>query len=250
MIATVSALAIVVVSIGALSGGTLGLPSGDRNEDLSFASTLADDGQARRILYASPDRTLVPGESRKGPGFWYRVLDGTGTTIDEVWLPPERSGDRKLSAVIDRIATGSVLRPGASLSEFGIGWIVVDGPESSLDRALMSQFDVVPLPFDTVVRVYENPTAVAIASTGDENVWVRDGLGWSGETGTGQVTLAINYTSGWEPGGEQVDWYTTVASATGASTYPGHVVNTWLGYGSIAVLVGGLVLMGVGRRRA
>jgi GT2 family glycosyltransferase len=250
MIATVSALAIVVVSIGALSGGTLGLPSGDRNEDLSFASTLADDGQARRILYASPDRTLVPGESRKGPGFWYRVLDGTGTTIDEVWLPPERSGDRKLSAVIDRIATGSVLRPGASLSEFGIGWIVVDGPESSLDRALMSQFDVVPLPFDTVVRVYENPTAVAIASTGDENVWVRDGLGWSGETGTGQVTLAINYTSGWEPGGEQVDWYTTVASATGASTYPGHVVNTWLGYGSIAVLVGGLVLMGVGRRRS
>jgi GT2 family glycosyltransferase len=250
MVATLSALAILVLSIGSIAGGELGLPNGDRNDDLSFASTLVDDGQARRILYASSDRTLVPGESRKGPGFWYRVLDGTGTTIDEIWLPPERTGDRKLSSVIDRIATGGVLRPGAGLSEFGIGWIVVDGPESSLDRALMSQLDVVPLPFDTVARVYENPMGVPIAGSDGGEVWVRDGLGWSGETGTGQVALAFNYTSGWEPDGARVDWYTTVASETGTASYSGHVVNKWLGYGSIAVLIGGLVLMGLGRRRA
>jgi GT2 family glycosyltransferase len=250
MVATVSALAILIVSIGSISGGNLGLPDGDRNDDLSFASSLADDGQARRILYASSDRTLVPGESRKGPGFWYRVLDGTGTTIDEVWLPPERIGDRQLSNVIDRIATGGVLRPGASLSEFGIGWIVVDGPESSLDRVLMSQLDVVPLPFDAVARVYENPAATPIARADSGEAWGRDGLGFSGDIGPGQVSLAINHTSGWEPAGGQVAWYTTVASGTGSATYSGHVVNKWLGYGSIAVLVGGLLLMGFGRRRA
>jgi hypothetical protein len=62
--------------------------------------------------------------------------------------------------------------------------------------------------------------------------------------------LAFNYTSGWEPDGARVDWYTTVASETGTAYYSGHVVNKWLGYGSIAVLIGGLVLMGLGRRRA
>ncbi|MEX1037232.1 MAG: glycosyltransferase [Acidimicrobiia bacterium] len=250
VVSTLAALVMLVISTGATFGGALGLPDGDRNDDLSFASTLADDGQPRRILYASSDKTLVPGEERPGPGIWYRLLDGTGTTIDEVWLPPERAGDRRLSSVVDRIATGAVLRPGASLAEFGIGWIVVDGPTTSLDSVLESQLDVVPLPFDTVARVYENPAADPIAVSDTGEIWVRDGLGWSGDIGPGRVELAVNYTSGWEPAGGQVDWYTTVAASTGRASYAGHAVNIMMGYVSLGVLIAGIVLIAVGRRRS
>ncbi len=248
MISALAALVMLAVSTAAIFGGSLGLPGGDRNADLSFAGTLADDGQPRRLLYASTDASLVPGEARSGPGFWYRVLDGSGTTIDEIWLPPERAGDRQLSAVVDRIASGEVLRPGASLAEFGIGWIVVDGPESALDSALESQLDVVPLPFDSVARVYENPNAVPIALSDRGEVWATDGAGWTGDAGAGRVSLAINYTTGWEPAGGPVDWYTSVAASSGTASYSGHTVNLALGYASAVVLLGGLVLIVVGRR--
>ena len=249
MVSALAALVMLAVATASIFGGTLGLPAGDRNADLSFAATLVDDGQPRRILYASTDAGLVPGEARSGPGFWYRVLDGSGTTIDEVWLPPERMGDRQLSALVDRIASGGVLQPGASLAEFGIGWIVIDGPESALDSALESQLDVVPLPFDSVARVYENPNAEPIALSDRGEVWKKDGLGWAGDAGSGRVDLAINYTSGWGPAGGQVGWYTTVAASSGTASYSGHPVNIALGYVSIFVLLGGLVLIGVGRRR-
>lgn len=249
MVSALAALVMLAVSTASIFGGSLGLPGGDRNAELSFAGTLADDGQPRRLLYASTDAGLVPGEARPGPGFWYRVLDGSGTTIDEVWLPPERAGDRQLSTVVDRIASGEVLRPGASLAEFGIGWIVVDGPVSPLDSALESQLDVVPLPFDSVARIYENPIAQPLAVSDRGEVWAKDGTGWSGDSGAGRVALAINYTSGWEPAGGQVGWSTTVSESTGSASYSGHTVNIALGYASAAVLLGGLVLIGVGRRR-
>ncbi|MGF1618279.1 MAG: hypothetical protein ACFCU2_10835 [Acidimicrobiia bacterium] len=248
LISVLAALVMLAVSTAAIFGGSLGLPGGDRNADLSFAETLADDGQPRRILYASTDAGLVPGEARSGPGFWYRVLDGSGTTIDEIWLPPERAGDRQLSAVVNRIASGEVLRPGASLAEFGIGWIVVDGPESALDSALESQLDVVPLPFDSVARVYENPNAVPIAVSDRGEVWATEGAGWIGDAGPGRVALAINYTTGWEPAGGQVGWYTSVSESSGIASYSGHTVNLTLGYASAVVLLAGLVLIGFARR--
>jgi GT2 family glycosyltransferase len=250
MFSALAALVMLALSTASIFGGSLGLPGGDRNADLSFAVSLADDDQPRRILYASTDSGLVPGEARSGPGFWYRVLDGSGTTIDEIWLPPERAGDRQLAAVVDQIASGEVLRPGASLAEFGIGWIVVDGPESALDSALESQLDVVPLPFDSVARVYENPNAEPLAASDSGDVWVKDGAGWAGDAGPGRVALAINYTSGWEPAGGQVGWSTTVSASTGSASYAGHPVNLALGYASAVVLLGGLVLIGVGRRRS
>lgn len=249
MISALAALVMLAVSTASVFGGSLGLPGGDRNDDLSFAATLADDGQPRRILYASTDAGLVPGEARAGPGFWYRVLDGSGTTIDEVWLPPERAGDRQLEALVDRIASGEVLRPGASLAEFAIGWIVVDGPVSPLDTALESQLDVAPLPFDSVARVFENPIAEPLAVSDSGDVWEKDGAGWAGDAGAGRVALAINYTSGWEPAGGQDGWSTTVSESTGTASYSGHTVNVALGYASAVVLLGGLVLIGVGRRR-
>ncbi|MDH3463389.1 MAG: hypothetical protein OEM32_07190, partial [Acidimicrobiia bacterium] len=152
IVSALGGLIMVGWSISTMLGGNLGLPAGDVNDDLIFAESLADSGEPRRVLYASDDASLVPGEARPGPGYWYRVLDGSGTTIDEVWLPPERSGDRLLEERLTEITTGSNLRPGSLLSEFGIGWIVIEGPENRLDKALATQFDIIPVPFDSSVR--------------------------------------------------------------------------------------------------
>jgi hypothetical protein len=91
IIAALGAVAILVVSVGDLGNGRLGLSSGDVNERLSFATTLADDDGPGRILHAAVDPALIPGEMRSGPGFFYRLLDGQGTTLDEVWLPEQQA---------------------------------------------------------------------------------------------------------------------------------------------------------------
>lgn len=241
-------LVLVVLSATSLLNGNLGLPSGDMNDDLAFASTLVDDGQPRRVLYISGDRSTVPGEARPGPGLWYRVLDGSGTTFDEVNLPPARAGDQSLDDVITQLAAGGLLRPGEALNPYSIGWVVSSGPANSIDVALASQLDMVPLPLEDEMRVYENPAAqpLAISDTGD--VWLKDGIGFSGEPGSGRVSISSNYTSGWEPNGGVVDWYTTVASSTGSANYGGHPVNVALGYASLAVLISGFGLVVWGRR--
>lgn len=248
IVATLGATAMVLFSVVTLAGGNLGLPSGDVNDSLSFAETLTDDGQARRILYVSTERDQVPTEAKSGPGLWYRVLDGGGTTTDEVVLPEDRAGDEKLSAVLEELATGSLLRPGQALAEFGIGWIVSDGPENAIDAALTSQLDVLPLPLDSAVRVYENPEAVPLAIADTGNVWVEDGLGFRGDAGSGRVAISSNFTTGWDPNGGEVDWYTSVAASTGTADYSGHVVNIVLGYLALAVLLIGIGLIIWARR--
>jgi GT2 family glycosyltransferase len=248
IVSGLAGIALLVVSMATVLGGNLGLPSGDVNDDLSFAETLAEDGSARRILYLSTDRVLVPGEARPGPGVWYRVLDGTGTTFDEVWLSPERPGDEKLAATLTDLAGGGLLRPGEALGEFSIGWIVSNGPLNPIDTALDSQLDIVPLPLESVVRVYESDGAAPLAITDSGELWFKDGLGFSGDPGSGRVAISSNYTTGWEPSGGAVDWYTSVATSTGSATYGGHVVNIALGYLALATLLGGFALVVWGRR--
>jgi hypothetical protein len=248
IVSGLAGIALLVISMATVLGGNLGLPSGDVNDDLSFAETLAEDGSARRILYLSTDRVLVPGEARPGPGVWYRVLDGTGTTFDEVWLSPERPGDEKLAATLTDLAGGGLLRPGEALGEFSIGWIVSNGPLNPIDTALDSQLDIVPLPLESVVRVYESDGAAPLAITDSGELWFKDGLGFSGDPGSGRVAISSNYTTGWEPSGGAVDWYTSVATSTGSATYGGHVVNIALGYLALATLLGGFALVVWGRR--
>ncbi len=244
-----ASVAILILSIGSIFNGSMGLPQGDVNDELSFSESLAEDESPRRILFVSTERDLVPGASRSGPGVWYRVLDGKGTTNDEVWLPPERLGDRALADTLEDIATGGVLRPGEALSEFAIGWIVVDGEPSSIDAALDSQLDVIPLPFDQVARVYENPTAAPIALGEEGDIWTRDGLDWVGPESDGRVALSINYTTGWEPDGERVQWHPTVSAANGVASYQPHPTNALLGWVSLGTLAAGLVLVLIGRGR-
>lgn len=250
LVSSLGALIILGWSVVSMFGGHLGLPSGDVNDSLVFAESLADDGQARRVLYVSAEQDLVPGESRPGPGYWYRLLDGSGTTNDEVWLPEPRAGDELLEERLTEITTGSNLRPGTLLSEFSIGWIVVDGPETDLDVALANQFDIIPLPLDTEVRIYENPSAIPPAAAESGAAWTKFGAGYTGAVGSDRVILTTNYSPSWGPVGEQDGWWTTVSAREGTAAYSGHVVNIVLGYASIVVLLGAAALVLFARRKA
>ena len=136
LLASLGAVAMLLVSAAGLLDGRLGLPPGDVNDRLAFASTLANEGAPGRVLLISADRRLIPGEARPGPGVWYRTVDGGGTTIDEVWLPEPSTGDIQLESAVDRIASGAELRPGALLSEFSVDWVVVVGAETPFDTIL------------------------------------------------------------------------------------------------------------------
>jgi hypothetical protein len=245
--AAVGGVALMVASTVALGNGRLGLPGGDVNERLSFATTLADGMGSGRILHASTDRSLIPGEARSGPGYWYRVLDGNGTTLDEVWLPDAQAGDDDLGVALREISSGANLRPGSRLASFAIDWVVLEGPGFILDDALTAQLDLVPLPLDPDARVYENLIARPMAGTIDRP-WDDDGLGFSGPAMDGRVEVAMNYDSGWAPDPAPSDWYLTVDGNEGTASWSAPTLPTALSIAVVTMLVGSLAMIGLGRR--
>ena len=217
-VTAVASLAILTLSVVALGDGRLGLPTGNVNERLGFGVSVSDDDGPGRILHASLDRSLLPGEVRAGPGFWYRVIDATGTTHDEVWLPPPALGDGELEEALGDIASGAELRPGARLAGFAIDWIVLEGPEFRLDSALAAQLDLVPVPLDPAARVYEYEGAAPLAAD-DGVVWERSGTAFSGDETDGRISLAVNHEPGWGPEAARDGWSTTVSGAAGVAKY-------------------------------
>jgi hypothetical protein len=242
-------VAVLLLSVVTVGNGRLGLPAGDVNERLSFATTLSETPDPGRILHASVDRTLLPGEVRSGPGFWYRVLDGAGTTNDEVWLPEPQGGDDELLAALVDISSGSELRPGDRLAPFAIDWVVLEGPSFVLDDVLIAQLDLTPVPLDPDARVFENDQALPVAGTSDVP-WQRSGTSFVGEPVDGEVGIAVNYDDGWEPDGTRSGWSVAVDGSEGEASfsYPG--IDSYLQLGVVALLLGSLVLVIVGRRRS
>jgi len=249
VVATVGALALLVVSIGAIGNGRVGLPDGDLNETLAFASTLAGEEGPGRVLVASTVRADIPGEARRGPGFYYRVVDGEEMTLDEVWLPPYGSGDQALDAVLARIATGAELRPGELLAPFAIDWVVLSGPRFRLDDVLVAQLDLVDTPLYEDLRVFENPSAVPLAAAEDGSVWTRTGAGFAGEASPGRIRLAVGYDPGWSPDPQPSDWAVEVSATRGEAVYVGPTERVLWSGTAIAAAVAALSLIGLGRRR-
>ncbi|MEA1902067.1 MAG: glycosyltransferase [Actinomycetota bacterium] len=249
LMSIVAAGAILFFSIGSLADGRLGLPSGDLSERLGFSVSLAHEHGPGRTLLASTQRSDVPGEARSGPGYWYRVVDGTGMTHDEVWLPSPRDGDEALDEALRLISTGSELRPGEVLAPFAIDWVVLFGPEFRLDEVLVAQFDLVPTPLDPDSRVFENPQAVALADAGADSAWQRSASGFSGDLGSGRVALALNHSDGWSPQPGPVGWQASVSAAEGVASFRGDSYSVAMAWVAVAVALLGLILVIVGRAR-
>jgi hypothetical protein len=248
LVAAAGAVVILVASMGTLANGRLGLPAGDTNDRLSFGLTLAESHGPGRILHAAVDRTLIPGEARSGPGFWYRVLDATGTTLDEVWLPPEQVGDVELSAALDEVASGAELRPGRRLSAFAIDWVVLEGPTFVLDDVLLAQLDLAPLPLDPDSRVYENTVSAPIAGTRD-SPWARSGTGFTGPGSDGEVPLAVSFDEGWSEDGAPSGWSVVVDGTAGRAWFSPEPVDLALVGAPLVVFLAAFGMIVWGRRR-
>ncbi len=239
LVASGCALAMLVLTLSIVGNGRLGLPQGDVNERFAFATTLAEDEGPGRILHASVDRSTIPGDARSGPGFWYRVLDGSGTTHDEVFLPAELDGDRELDESLLDIATGADLRPGVRLAEFAIDWVVLEGPTFRLDDVLGTQLDLVPTPLDRNARVFENLDSAPLASSAS-GPWTRSEDGFVGPATSGEVLISTNYDSGWAPDSGQMEWFVTVSGTEGVATYSGDLQEkAW------PIATAGLAVLGI-----
>ncbi len=249
LVALAGGIAVLVMSVGTVFNGRLGLPAGDVNERLSFTTTLSSEQGPGRVLFASTERDLIPGQARPGPGFWYRVLDGTGTTQHQVWLPPAQTGDEELEAALARIATGSSLRPGRLLAPFAIDWVVLEGASFRLDEALHAQLDLVLTPLDPESRVYENRNAVPLAGT-TESPWVRSGTGFEGEAREADIPIAVGFDDDWQPDAARNGWSVTVDGREGRAWYSASTIEMALPVASIVLVVGGLVMIALGRRRS
>jgi GT2 family glycosyltransferase len=249
VVAAVAAGAVLVLSIGSLADGRLGLAPGDENARFAFASTLSGSGGPGRLLLISDSRDAIPGEVRAGPGLWYRVIDGAGMTLDEVWMGPPAAGDDALEAALERIATGAELRPGELLAGFSIDWVVViDGPDY-LESIFQSQLDLVPTPLDPGSTVYDNPASLPLAA-GSSTVWDRSGTGFAGPESNERVRISMNGATGWAPSPEADDWAFTVSADTGSASFRWSGLNRILPFVTAIILLAGLAAVVVGRVRS
>ena len=249
-VAAFGGVALLVAAAGVLVNGAYGLQRGELNDRLSFAETLAADEEPGRLLLASTVRGDLPGEARGGPGFWYRLVDGSGMTQDEAWLPESEPGDDRLAEELESIATGGVLRPGSRLAPFAIDWVVLFGPEFRLDETFAAQLDLVPTPLDDEARVFANPGSSALAaSTDDQGVgWQRSGTGYAGPPVEGDIVLAVNSSDGWSPDPGAADWRQTVSGREGEARFTGNLPAPLSPVMTAILLLGGAGLILYGRR--
>lgn len=237
-LALASGIAVLVVSLVGLGGGRGGLAPDAWGRELAFMGMAAEG--AERALLVAPDPSLLPGESRQGPGFWYRLIDSGGPTLDQVALGPAAAGDAALRTVLDTVASGASLEPGADLARFGIRWVVLAGePGASLAAVLDSQIDLRPLPLSERLSIYENEVPAAVAQTEDGDHWVRDGTGFAGQPVDQRVLLALNGNSRWGPDWQAEDWAGSVSGRTGRATFPGVPAHRSTILAGVAVFVAG-----------
>lgn len=248
VVANVVATGLLILSVITLGNGRLGLPSGDLNESIEFAAAAVEGKPPARVLFASTEPGLVPGVDRAGPGFWYRLVDGSGITHDEVWLPSGQEGDASLAAALSAIASGVELRAGERLVPYAVEWVVLVGPESALDEVLSTQLDLVPIPLEEGIRVFQNSNRAPLAAA-DEAAWARSGTGFAGDPGDGRVRLAVNYDEGWTPDPQPASWATEVSAGEGRAEYAPEAGTVAAALGPALVVALGLALLVLGRVR-
>lgn len=247
-VAVAGGVALLMVSLTGASGGAGGMPGDVWGDSLEFVG-LGAEGVERALLVA-PDPGRLPGDSRPGPGFWYRLVDSRGPTLDQAVLGPMGEGDVALDAALDHILTGATLEPGELLRPFAIRWIVVvDEASNVLTPVLSAQVDLNPFPFAEGLQVYDNVVNRPVASAEDGTVWRREGTGFSGPPVDGRVRLAIQGGSGWEPDWQPQEWAGTVDGSTGEASYQPFSTEGLLGLAGAAVVVLGLVV-GIWERRS
>jgi hypothetical protein len=125
----------------------------------------------------------------------------------------------------------------------------VDGVETPLDSVLDSQVDLTPTPLVTGAKVFENPHSAPLAAVDDGVVWHRDGTAFAGEASSSPVAIRVNYSHGWSPQPEPVDWFTSVSAVEGRATFSATGYLSYAPYAAAGLLLLALGLIGWGRAR-
>ena len=245
--------AVAVLSLAGVAGGRAGLPPDAWGDELAFVG-LSADGVERALLVA-PEAAALPGDARPGPGFWYRVVDSQGPTLDSAVLGLPGPGDAALRARLDQLLSGGSLRPGSALGEFGIRWVVAVGESVGvLAPVLDAQVDLVPLPLSERVVVYENEASRSVAAEdapegeGNPVVWSREGSGFAGPAHQGRIRLAIQGDERWGPDWQQDEWAGTVSGVEGMASFAGVLATRLMTLGGSALVVAALGAWAWGRR--
>jgi len=204
----------VAIAAGALlliPAGRAGLGPDRFGMPLEFSAARAADHGVDRLLLIGP-ATDLPGSSREGAGYAYRVVGGPVPTLAEAWLASPGVGDAALEGTLQQIGSGGELRPGAALAEFGIRWIVLLGP-TPFDTALETQLDMRPLP-GLDYTVFENEVPSPRAVTTDGVAWRYESASYSGPAAA-RVIIRENAHPSWGSAWVQKVWANEVDGSDG-----------------------------------
>lgn len=245
-----AALGGLIVAAGVvllIPSGRLGLPEDRFGAQLDFAAARALEHGADRILIAGPAGDL-PGESRAGTGYSYRVVPGEGPILPEAWLPAGREGDGALAQVLESVAAGDELRPGQSLASFGIRWVVLTEP-NPLGVALESQLDLRQLP-GLAYTTYESEVFGPRAIEADGTAWRWERPDYvAGESGGGSVYVAENEDDRWGEDWTAAGWANRVLPSDGKIVFAGDITNRTMALVAAGWLMLLLIIMIIGRDR-
>ena len=221
-----AALSGLIVAAGVLfliPSGRVGLPEDRFGAQLEFAAARGQEHGADRILIAGAAGDL-PGESRAGNGYSYRIVSGEGAIFPEAWLPAPRVGDDALAEVLERVTAGEELRPGQALASFGVRWVVFTEP-NSLEVALESQLDLRQLP-GLDYTTFESEVFVPRAIGVDGTAWRWDRPDYVGGVGSaGPVYLAENQDDRWGGPGSAAGWANEVVPSDERIVFAGDLAN-------------------------
>ena len=198
-----------------LKGDKAGLAVDQFGEPLSFTTARASSDGPERILLVGEHEADLPGTSRSGDGYWFRVIDSPVPTLVQARLTDPGLGDEALATTMQSILSGE-LRPGQALAAYGVRWVVLIGT-TPFDTAFDAQLDMKPLP-GLGFTVFESEVKSPVAESSDGSAWRWIPPRFEGDP-VDRVLLKINANSGWGPGWAQSEWANEVDGSQGVAEF-------------------------------
>jgi GT2 family glycosyltransferase len=242
VLVTVGAVGGMMLAAGALllvPGGRAGLGPDRFGAALDFTTVRAAADGPDRVLLVGASEDL-PGTSRVGTGYAYRLVDSPTPTFAEGRLPAPGLGDEALASTLQDILSGNELRPGEALAEFGVRWVVLIG-DTPFDSVLETQLDMRPLA-GLDYTVFENEVSSPLAVSTDGVAWTWQPPRFVGPEAA-QVILKNNANPHWGPSWSQYEWANEVDGSQGFADFGADPFLRALAVGAGVYL---LVLIGAG----
>ena len=208
----------IVLAVGAFAmipAGRAGLGADQFGEPLGFTTARASADGPDRILLVGEHEADLPGTSRSGDGYWFRVIGSPAPTLAQGRLTDPGLGDAALTTTMQDILSGE-LRPGEALAAYGVRWVVLIGT-TPFDTAFDAQLDMKPLP-GLGFTVFESEVKSPVAESSNGLAWTWMPPRFEGDPAD-RVLLKVNANSRWGPGWAQSEWANEVDGSQGVAEF-------------------------------